>query len=253
MSQKNTIIAIFIVFVVALLLSEGEPKKLAHWDYSEDKGPKEWANLDERYNMCTQGKNQSPINIINSIDAKLPNLELQGEAKASTFTNNGHTVKVDFNSGNYLNFNNKKFSLKNIVFHTPSENQIDGKVYPMEAQLVHSDSYDNLAIISVLFEVSNDDNMTLNKLLRNLPESPEEGKTIEEIKSEVSGYELLPMNKDYYSFTGSLTTPPCNEGVRWFVMKDSVTISQNQLKDFETVINNNIRPVQEINARTILH
>lgn len=82
MSQKNTIIAIFIVFVVALLLSEGEPKKLAHWDYSEDKGPKEWANLDERYNMCGEGKNQSPINITDSIDAELLPLRLKGESKA---------------------------------------------------------------------------------------------------------------------------------------------------------------------------
>ena len=85
MSQKNTILAIFIVFVVALLLSEGEPKKLAHWDYSEDEGPKEWASLDERYHMCAQGANQSPINIVNVIDAELEPLLLQGEAKASIF------------------------------------------------------------------------------------------------------------------------------------------------------------------------
>ena len=123
----------------------------------------------------------------------------------------------------------------------------------MEAHLVHIDSYDNLAVIAVMFEVTNEDNMTLNKLLRNLPELDEDGETItKEIKSVVTGYELLPQEKEYYTFTGSLTTPPCTEGVRWIVMKDPVTISKNQLEEFEAVMPKNNRPIQEINSRFIL-
>ncbi|GGD38270.1 carbonic anhydrase [Malaciobacter pacificus] len=253
MSQKNTIIAIFIVFVVALLLSEGEPKKLAHWDYSEDKGPKEWANLDERYNMCGEGKNQSPINITDSIDAELLPLRLKGESKAETFVNNGHSVQVNFNNGSYINISDKKYSLKQIHFHTPSENQIKGKSYPMEAHLVHTDSYDNIAVIAVMFEEGNNDNLTLNKLLRNLPEKYEDEIITENVKSIVTGYEILPENRDYYLYNGSLTTPPCNEGVKWFVLKNAVKISKSQLDDFTKVMPKNNRPIQEINARTILH
>lgn len=253
MSQKNTIIAIFTVFVIALLLSDSEPKEYAHWSYNDDEGPKEWASLDERYFMCEEGKNQSPINIVNSIDAQLSPLLLQGEAKADTFVNNGHTVQVNFNTGNYLTINNKKYSLKHMHFHTPSENQIDGKEYPMEAHLVHADSYENLTVVSVMFEVSNEDNITLNKLLRNLPELDDEETTINEIQSRVIGYEILPEYKEYYTFTGSLTTPPCSEGVRWIVLKDSVNISKSQLEDFKKVMPKNNRPIQKINARFILN
>ena len=253
MSQKNTIIAIFIVFVAALLLSEGEPKEYAHWNYGEDEGPKEWASLDERYHMCEEGKNQSPINIVNPVDANLFPLLFQGETKATTFVNNGHTVQVNFSNGNYLTISGKKYSLKQMHFHTPSENQINGKSFPMEVHLVHADSYNNLAVIGVMFEETNDDNITLNKLLRNLPELDEDGeKVIEEIKSDVEGYEILPENKDYYTFTGSLTTPPCTEGVKWIVMKDPVTISKSQLEDFKKSMPKNNRPIQDINARYIL-
>ncbi len=253
MSQKNTIIAIFVVFVAALLLSEGEPKEYAHWNYGEDEGPKEWASLDERYHMCADGVIQSPINITNSIDANLSPLLLQGEAKASTFVNNGHTVQVNFNSGNYLTIDDSKYSLKQVHFHTPSENQIDGKSYPMEAHFVHADSYNNLAVIGVMFEESNEDNITLNKLLRNLPELSEDGEKVsKEIKSVVEGYEMLPQSKDYYTFLGSLTTPPCSEGVRWVVLKDSVTISKSQLADFQNAMPKNNRPIQETNSRYIL-
>lgn len=249
MSLKNTLISIFVVFILALLLSDGEPKEYAHWGYTEDDGPKEWANLDERYSICEDGKNQSPINIVNPIDANLSDLLLQGEAKATNFVNNGHTIQVNFNSGNYLTINDKKFSLKQIHFHTPSENQIDGKSFPMEAHLVHADSYGNLAVIGVMFENTNEDNITLNKLLRNIPESTEEK---QEIKSDIIGYEILPENKEYYTYNGSLTTPPCTEGVKWIVMKNPVSASKSQLEDFKTVMPKNNRPIQKTNSRYIL-
>lgn len=247
MSLKNTIISIFIVIVVALMLAEGEPKPLAHWSYDEDEGPKEWASLDERYFMCEEGMNQSPINITNATNAQLEELALSGEAKATKFFNNGHSVEASFSYGNKLSVDGKSYNLKQVHFHTPSENTIDGKSFPMEAHFVHA-SGSNLAVIAVMFELG-EENSTLNKLLRNLPE--EKGDS-NELKSQITSYEMLPNDKSYYRFNGSLTTPPCSEGVKWFVLKTPVSISKSQLKDFEAVMPKNNRPIQDLNARTIL-
>lgn len=249
MSLRNTVIAIFIVFVTALMLSEGEPKPYAHWTYEGDEGQKNWASLDERFAMCEKGLNQSPINITSAIDAELSPLVFEGEAKATTFINNGHTVQANFQSGNYVTIDNKKYGLKQIHFHTPSENHIDGEVFPLEAHLVHVDKNNDLAVIGIMFKVSSD-NSVLNKLLRNLPENKDDK---EEVKSEIFGYEILPEAKEYYRFNGSLTTPPCSEGVKWVVLKTPVEISQSQLNDFMNVMPKNARDIQELNARIILH
>lgn len=251
MSLKNTIIGIFIIFILALLLSDGEPKKYAKWSYDdEDIGPKYWHELDERYMICKEGKNQSPINITNSLDVDLLPLKLQGDSKANKFINNGNTLEVSLNNGNYLDLNDRKYALKNINFHIPSEHKIDGKQYDMEAQLMHKDAYGNIAIISVLIEESNEDNITLNKLLRNLPEETEDEL---DIKSQITGYEILPENKDYYTYNGSLTTPPCSEGVRWIIIKTPLKASKSQLNDFKEVMPTNNRIIQNINARFILN
>lgn len=248
MSLKNTIIAISIVFITALIFSEGEPEPYAQWTYEGDLGQKNWAQLDERFAICEEGLNQSPINIITAINADLAPLIFEGNAKATTFVNDGHTVQVNFQSGNYLTIDNKKYGLKQINFHTPSENLINGKPYPMEAQLVHADTNNNLAVVSVFFE-EDTDNSVLNKLLRNLPEEENDQ---EEIKSEILGYEILPNFKEYYRFNGSLTTPPCTEGVKWVVLKSPVEISKSQLEDFMAVMPKNARDIQELNARIIL-
>jgi carbonic anhydrase len=248
MSLKNTIISIFIVFVVALMLSGTAEEKGAYWSYEEDTGPKEWASLDEKYRMCEDGLNQSPINITDVIAAKLNPLIFEGNSKATTFVNNGYGLKVNFTSANSLAVEGQKYYLKQIHFHTPSENQIDGVSYPMEAHLVHANSAGNLAVVAVMFEIS-EDNVVLNKLLRNLPENAGEKN---KLKSEILGYDILPSNKDYYRFNGSLTTPPCSEGVKWFVLKTPVGISKSQLADFDTVMPTNNRPLQDINSRVII-
>jgi len=247
MSSKNTVISIFVVFVIALILAPGEPKPMAHWSYGEEDGPKEWASLDERYFMCEAGMNQSPINITSAIEAELTPLAFAGSAKATTFVNNGHSVEAAFAGGNTVTVDNKEYSLKQVHFHSPSENTIDGKSFPLEAHFVHA-SGSSLAVVAVMFE-EGADNPTLNKLLRNLPEN--EGDK-NQLKSEILGYELLPASKDYYKYSGSLTTPPCTEGVKWLVLKTPVQISKSQLNDFTSVMPVNNRPVQDLNARTIL-
>jgi carbonic anhydrase len=249
MSLKNTIISILIVVIIALMLSgDKQEEKGAHWEYTEDLGPKEWASLDEKYKMCEEGLNQSPINITNTIPAQLEPLVLENTDKATRAINTGNTVQVNFAGANSLIIENQKYFLKQITFHTPSENQINGVSYPMEAQLVHTNNAGKLAIIAVMFEMG-EDNIVLNKLLRNMPENSGDNNIL---KSEILGYDILPSNQEYYRYNGSLTTPPCTEGVKWLVLKTPVSISKSQLADFDAAMPTNNRPIQNINSRSIL-
>ena len=249
MSSKNTMIAIFAVFVIALMLSPNkEEKQGAPWSYTEDLGPQHWSTLDEKYSMCSNGLAQSPINITNTIQSNLPQMVLKNTTKASNFENNGHTIQVSFKKGNTLSLNNKTYTLKQMHFHTPSENQINSKSYPMEAHLVHSSKKGELLVLALMFEYG-EENIMINQLLRNLPKMQNDNY---KLKSDIYVYKILPKNKGYYSFTGSLTTPPCSEGVTWLVLKDAVNISKSQLKDFGEVMLINNRPLQKINSRYIL-
>ncbi len=250
MSLKNTMISIFVVFVLALMLRDTGPEPYAHWSYSEDEGPENWGSLDERYAICEKGTIQSPINIVSSeaIDAKLSPLNFINKKKAKDFIFNGHALQVNFPKGNKLELAGKTYNLVQMHFHTPSENTIDGKSFPMEAHLVHKDG-SKLAVVAVMFEIGKE-NPFLNKLLRSMPNEEE---TKKDLKSEVLAYNLLPSSKEYFTFNGSLTTPPCSEGVKWIVLKTPVQLSKDQLKDFTDVIDNNNRPVQKTNLRFILN
>lgn len=249
--MKNTMIYILIVAAIALMLSESETKKQnAAWGYEGDLAPQNWASLDKEYKMCESGKHQSPLDIRGDIlKAQLDEITFYDDARATTFSNNGHSLKVNFARGNLIDFQSKDYSLLQMHFHTPSENRIDGVSYPMEVHLVHQDKNKNLAVIAVMFEEAEDTNIVLNKLLRNVPEQKNQSNSI---KADVYGYDILPENKEYYTFDGSLTTPPCTEGVKWIVLKTPVQASKNQLEDFKAIMGKNNRPLQNRNTRFIL-
>ncbi len=249
MSFKNTIISIFVVFVAAMLLREGEPEPYAHWSYSGDEAPQNWASLDERYEVCEKGIIQSPINIVSNdvINATLADLEFVNKNKAKNFEFNGHALQINFSKGNQLKVDNKVYDLKQMHFHTPSENTIDGEYFPMEGHLVHTKG-SSIAVVAVMFKEGKE-NPFFNKVLRSLPNVEE---TKKELKSKVLPYDVLPSSKKYFTFNGSLTTPPCTQGVKWIVLRTPVELSKDQLKDFTDTINNNNRPVQKTNSRFIL-
>jgi carbonic anhydrase len=221
----------------------------AHWNYDGAEGPEHWGELSEKYTMCKQGKNQSPINLTDLTEAEMEPLKLQYRALSQDFINNGHTIQVNFGEGSILTIDNKEFELKQFHFHTPSENQIDGKNYPMEAHLVHANKDGSLAVISVMFKEGKS-NPYFQKLVEKLPKKAEDNNDMKEEK--LNAYDMLPKNKDYYRFNGSLTTPPCSEGVRWVVMKTPVEMSKEELESFSKILKNNNRPVQPTNARKIL-
>lgn len=219
-----------------------------HWGYSGDSGPDHWGDLKPEYSACKNGRNQSPINLSSLVEADLPQLKLQYSPETAEILNNGHTVQVNFKSGNILSIDGLQFELKQIHFHTPSENHIDGKPFPMEAHLVHADKDGNLAVIAVMY-VEDGENPFLAAAWKKMP--MEAGDKTPIAEKVTSG--LLPEALDYFRFNGSLTTPPCSEGVRWIVLSNYAEASAAQIKVFRDVMKTpNNRPIQALNARLIM-
>jgi carbonic anhydrase len=238
-------------------MTEGEQESLekhhskhkAEWSYSGKSGPSSWGELSSEYALCITGKNQSPIDLTDLIEAELPPIEFNYSSDAKEILNNGHSIQVNYADGSSISVNGHEFSLVQFHFHAPSENQIDGKSFPMEGHLVHADEDKNLAVVAVMFE-EGETNSAIADLWEQIPDSA--GDT-EQLSSSINAQALLPESEDYYYFNGSLTTPPCTEGVTWIVMKQPVPVSKGQVEAFAGVIGHpNNRPVQPLNARLIL-
>jgi carbonic anhydrase len=219
-----------------------------HWAYQGEEGPSNWGKLSAEYAMCGSGLNQSPINLASFVEADLPALTFNYAGMAVELINNGHTVQVNYHPGSNLVVDGRIFQLKQFHFHAPSENLLNGKSYPLEAHFVHADSQGSLAVVAVLFE-SGDANLALAKLWERLPQAGQS----ETLAAQVKATDLLPDVREYYRFNGSLTTPPCSQGVIWLVMKQTLPVSSAQVATFSRLMGGpNNRPVQPLNARTVL-
>lgn len=220
-----------------------------HWSYSGEKGPENWGKLAPEYSLCGSGKNQSPIDLSGMIDAKLPTIKFAYTAAATEILNNGHTVQANFAPGNTISVAGHEFQLKQIHFHSPSENRLNGKSFPMEGHLVHADKDGNLAVVAVMYEEGKA-NHAIAKLWSQMPAKAGDQ---EALTSKLQAATLLPKNRDYFRFNGSLTTPPCSEGVMWLVMKTPVRAAKEQVEAFvHTMHHPNNRPVQPAHARPVL-
>jgi carbonic anhydrase len=219
-----------------------------HWAYSGEAGPDNWAKLTPEFGACA-GKNQSPINLTGFIKADLKPIKISYQAGGSEILNNGHTIQVNYAAGSSISVDGVQFDLKQFHFHAPSENHINGKSYAMEAHFVHADKDGNLAVIAVMFK-EGAENKALAKIWSAIPENAG-AKGV--LQRPFNAAQLLPSDHGYYRFNGSLTTPPCTEGVRWLVMKRPVSASKKQVQAFLHVMQHpNDRPVQPVNARPVL-
>ncbi|WP_163132123.1 carbonic anhydrase [Agarivorans sp. Alg241-V36] len=246
--NKQQVKRVLISTVIAIsggALAQGD----VHWGYSGHQGPEHWGELAPEFSLCTSGKNQSPINISATTKGQLPSLALNYQASGNEIINNGHTIQVNYAPGSYLDIAGHQFELKQFHFHSPSENTLRGKSFPLEAHFVHADSKGNLAVVALMFEQGNE-NQELAKAWSQLPQ--EAGQKAR-LATPINGLNMLPSKHDYYRFNGSLTTPPCSEGVRWIVLKNAVSASKQQINDFSSLMKlPNNRPVQGINARLIV-
>ncbi|AMO24047.1 carbonic anhydrase [Ramlibacter tataouinensis] len=220
-----------------------------HWGYAGEAGPQNWAKLDAKNAMCALGRNQSPIDLGGFVEADLKPLKLDYKAGMAAIVNNGHTVQIEYAPGSTIRLGARSFELQQVHFHAPSENTIAGKHFPLEAHLVHADKEGNQAVVAVLFR-EGAANAMLAKLWEKMPAKAGEK---EELTARFSATQLLPDNRDYYRFNGSLTTPPCSEGVSWLVMKNHPTVSKAQVEQFSKALGfANNRPVQPVHAREVL-
>lgn len=219
-----------------------------HWGYSGEVGADNWAKLSADNYQCS-GNNQSPINLTGFIEADLAPIKFNYSAMAKEILNNGHTVQVNLNSGSSIKLDGMTFDLLQFHFHAPSENHINGKSYPLEAHFVHSDKSGNLAVVAVMFKEGSES----QGLIPAWQQMPNHAGDTHALTAKFDGMNILPESKGYYRFNGSLTTPPCSEGVRWLVMKSAVEASKQQISAFSSVLHEpNNRPIQATNARMIL-
>jgi carbonic anhydrase len=221
----------------------------SHWTYEGKEGPEHWGELSPESAVCLKGKSQSPIDIRNEIQvAKVVPITFNYTTDASEILNNGHTVQANIAAGSSITVDGTEFQLKQFHFHTPSENLIRGETFPLEMHLVHADKDGNLAVVGVMFKEGKE-NESLAKLWAQLPHADEKSA----LKAKVNPSSLLPESRGYYRFDGSLTTPPCSEGVRWLVLKDPISASKEQIEAFAKVVHeHNARPVQPVGARIIV-
>jgi len=221
-----------------------------HWGYLGEIGPNFWTKINPEFDMCSEGTQQSPINIVATKDVELKPLALNYSAASKSIINNGHTIQVNVAHGSTLKINKIDYDLKQFHFHVPSENNINGNTFPLEVHFVHATKEGQLAVIAVMFEVG-EANPILSKVWKKLPklkvgEETKCGLTSDEINA------IMPDNKDYYKFMGSLTTPPCSENVKWHVYKTPMTISKEQINTFFSLFSfPNNRPIQATNNRKI--
>jgi carbonic anhydrase len=211
-----------------------------HWDYAEH-GPEHWGHFSE---TCAKGKEQSPINIVSEDTIQLDNsysIELHDDHDSmSNIIDNGHSVKVTPVDGGYVKLHGKEYKLNQFHFHGASEHTVDGRRYNAVAHFVHLAKDGTVAVVAVFFEVG-EKNAALQTILDNAGKS-----------TKINPKDLMPADVNhYYHYEGSFTTPPCTEQVQWYVLKDTVSISKEQLKELRKYYDNNERPIQALNGRKI--
>lgn len=224
----------------------GDPK----WGYSGAARAEKWGDLASDFATCKMGKEQSPIDIKTDAveSATLEKIEFNYLPSKLNLVNNGHTIRIDYEKGSSIKVAGDLYELVEFHFHTPSEEEIDGKRFDLVAHLVHKNATGMIAVVAILFELG-EDNPGLNSFWGRLPNDVGERRVFQ--NSEINAADLLPVNRRYFTFKGSLTTPPCSENVRWFVIKTPVSLSGQQITTFRKIYPMNSRPVQAVNGRKV--
>ena len=220
-----------------------------HWSYSGENGPEHWGTEDSSFATCGIGKHQSPIDIEKTVVKDLPPLKFDYQDVALEVTDTGHSFQVNAAKGSGgFTVGPDRYDFLQVHFHEPSEERVHGAASSMVAHIVHRNAKGELAVIAVLISTGKT-NEFLKPIFDNFPvkgakESVVAGKTVNLLN-------LLPAQHGYYTFDGSLTTPPCTENVRWFVLKTPVEASAAQVQEFRARYAHNNRPTQPLNARVV--
>lgn len=219
----------------------------AHWGYEGHEGPAHWGDLAAEYATCKTGKSQSPINITAARSAKLADIKFSYQPSALDVVNNGHTIQVNYAPGSNIDVGGKQYKLLQFHFHSPSEHTVDGKPYDMVAHLVHQAGDGQLGVIGVLMKKGKA-NAVIDAIWANLPKHAGDHKQTD---AQINVADLLPVTHGYYNYSGSLTTPPCSEGVNWMVLQTPIEVSAEQVAAFTNIFSTSVRPVQPLHDRPV--
>jgi carbonic anhydrase len=222
----------------------------APWAYEGKTGPLNWGKLDPSYRACSQGHEQSPIDIRGAhLNKTLQPIEFHYIAGPVTVEDDGRTIIVHVDPRSYIVAGGVRYDLQELIFHHPSEEAVHGKLTDMDVELVHRSAEGKVAIVAVrLAESAGSPNATVSTIWHNMPEK---AGTSQKVDAMVNAAGLLPADRGYWTYMGSLTTPPCTEGVRWFVMEQELTISREQVTQFVKRFRIDSRELQDPHGRRI--
>jgi carbonic anhydrase len=228
--------------------SPGPPPKAA-WSYQGDRGPDHWGDLAPEYAGC-RGDSQSPVDLGVARPLLLPYMPLSIHYRSNPLhiVNDGSQVTVQVEPGSYISVAGHSYELRSFHFHVPGEHQVDGVAPDMELHLHHRDVHGKVAILAVPVRAGRRMNSTLSRIWDHIPP---DGGSYYDRQVGINPVFLLPATREYYSYSGSLTQPPCTEGVAWFVMRTPVEADSSYLNRLRLIVGHNARPIQPLNGRDV--
>jgi carbonic anhydrase len=217
-----------------------------HWTYEGEEGPEHWATLG--YPDCA-GKEQSPIDVPNKTPLHANDISFNYNPSVLEISNNGHTIKVADENNSEIIVDGNTYRLQQYHFHAPSEHTFNGTYYDMELHLVHQSDAGKYTVVGVMMK-SGSENKAYAPIWDHLPAMKGEPENITNVN--IDANDLLPANLSYYRYNGSFTTPPCTEGVNWFMLSTPVELSKTQIEAFQAIYSSNNRPILPLNQRKFI-
>ncbi len=237
--------SLFLLLICANGLSQAADPS---WAYTGDHKPEYWYELSKKFTTCKLGDDQSPIDFPKVENTFAQQLSFDYHPSTLNIINNGHTIEALYDAGSFITFAGSKYQVKQVHFHVNSEHAIQKKHADLEMHIVHQGPAGHFAVVAVLFNIADKDNMDLQPIWNNLP-------TLHatKVNGAASIYleKLLPKSKAAYYYSGSLTTPPCSQNISWFVLKEPLTVSKAQQQIFLNLIGLNARPTRPLNGRPL--
>lgn len=241
-------VASFVLGACGAKVEEPHPVAEApHWTYEGEDGPEHWDEIDSAFAVCGTGTSQSPINISAPNGKDLSNITFHYQPSEVNILNNGHTAQVNYDAGSYIELDGVRYDVAQFHYHAPSEHAIDGKLFAAEIHIVHKNADGQLAVVGILLQ-EGAENAAFSPFINNLPA---EKSDVKDVGVTINATDFLPAVQTTFRYSGSLTTPPCTEGVSWLVMTTPVEISSMQLDTLDALFENNNRPIQELNDRPL--
>jgi carbonic anhydrase len=225
-----------------------EEQQVSEWGYEGAGGPENWGTLNPEFASCEAGTSQSPIDLVGANETELPDPQFNYTSEPQELVNLGHTLQVNYEPGSSMTVGDTRYELAQFHFHTPSEHRLDGAEFPAEVHFVHRGPNDELAVVGVFIE-EGDEAAELSNLWSELPQAEGESRELASVQFDEQA--LLPDDAEHFLYPGSLTTPPCTEGVTWMVLNEPIEMSSEQINSLRSIIGTSNRPVQDLGSRNL--